>query len=104
MERKDFLDQRRDMAQVFRDVSITAAEGVRRYSGLEGSYLELQMGQAFVDGQYGSKLHRQQFVEHLREHLARGIEYGQPLKPVQLRVKEPTPESRIQDRDYNPTR
>lgn len=105
IERVEFLAERKVMAKVFRDVSITAEEGTRRHRGLEGSYWQLQMGQAVANEQSGSKLHREQFVQHLREHLARGIEYGYPLETAQLREREDrTVEPKTQDRDYHPTR
>lgn len=105
VERRDFLEQRHDMASVFRDPSISATEGTKRHSGLEGSYRTLEMGQAHAQEQYSSKLHRTQFVDHLREYLAKSIEYGQPLEPAQPRARE----ERIlnlsePERDYHPTR
>jgi hypothetical protein len=105
VERKEFLEQRHDMATVFRDPSISAADGIKRHAELEGSYRMLEMGQAHAEEQYPSKLHRQQFVDHLREHLAKTIEYGQPLEPVRPRAhEERTPELHEPDRDYHPTR
>ena len=63
------------------------------------------MGRALAERQYTSDEHRDQFVAHLREHLARRIELGQPLEPVRLRpVEQRAPASRSPDRDYSPTR
>jgi hypothetical protein len=105
VERKEFLDQRRAMADVFRDASINAVEGTQRHSGLEGSYRTLEMGESHAQEQYKSQLHRTQFVEHLREYLAKSIEYGQPLEPARANTREDqTPEPREPDRDYHPTR
>jgi putative DNA primase/helicase len=105
VERKDFLDQRRDMAAVFRDPSVGAAEGIRRHPGLEGSYRTLEMGQAHAGEQYTSKTHRSQFVEHLRDYVAKTIEYGQPLEPARPPAREErTLDPREADRDYHPTR
>jgi len=106
IERKAFLDQRQQMAEVFRDPSVTATEGVKRHPELEGSYLQLQMGQAMAEEKGTGKHHREQFVDHLRAHLARSIEYGQPLEPVRLRVREEekTLDPRVPDRDYHPAR
>lgn len=104
VERKDFLDQRRDMASVLRDASISAEDGIKRYAGLAGAYRHLESGEDYAQGEYRSTLHRQQFMEHLRSHLAKGIEYGQPLEPARpLEVQERTP-SREPERDYHPTR
>jgi hypothetical protein len=103
VERKEFLEQRREMATVFRDPTISAAEGAKRHSGLEGSYRTLEMGLAHAQDQYSSKTHRTQFVDHLREHLAKIIEYGQPLDPA-ARREERAQEPREPDRDYHPTR
>jgi len=105
VERKEFLDQRQDMATVFRDPSISADQGIKRHSGLEGSYRTLEMGQGHAQEQYSSKLHRSQFVDHLREYLAKSIEYGQPLEPARLPGREErTPNPSAPDRDYHPTR
>jgi hypothetical protein len=105
VERKEFLDQRQDMAAVFRDPSISASEGIKRHSGLEGSYRKLEMGQVHAEGQYTSNTHRAQFVDHLREYLAKSIEYGQPLEPARPSGREDrSPEPRELDRDFHPTR
>jgi hypothetical protein len=105
VERKEFLDHRQSMATVFRDSSISASEGIKRHSGLEGSYRKLEIGQTHAQEQYSSTLHRAQFVEHLREYLAKSIEYGQPLEPAQPRAREErTPTLSEPDRDYHPTR
>jgi hypothetical protein len=105
VERKEFLDQRQDMAAVFRDRSISESEGVKRHAGLEGSYRKLEMGQAHAVEQYNSNTHRTQFVDHLREYLAKSIEYGQPLEPARPNAREDrTLEPREPDRDYHPTR
>jgi Large polyvalent protein-associated domain 7 len=105
VERKEFLDQRQDMAAVFRDPSINASEGIKRHAGLEGSYRKLEMGQVHAVEQYNSNTHRTQFVDHLREYLAKSIEYGQPLEPARPSGhEERTLEPREPDRDYHPTR
>lgn len=105
VERKEFLDQRRDMAAVFRDPSISASEGVKRHAGLEGSYRKLEMGQVHAEEQYISNTHRMQFIDHLREYLAKSIEYGQPLEPARPSGREERAlEPREPDRDYHPTR
>ena len=104
VERKDFLDRRLKMAALFRDPSVSAAEGVKQFPELEGSYLQLQVARAGVEERFASRAAREQFVQHLRAHLAKTIEYGQPLEPVRLRAREdrtPEPEKdRVQDRDY----
>lgn len=105
VERKSFLDERRKMAEALRNTSLSATDAIRRHPELEGSYLQLQMGGALADDRFRSKEQREQFVEHLRAHLAQRIEYGQPLEPVHLRAaEERTVQPRSQDRDYHPTR
>jgi hypothetical protein len=105
VERKEFLDQRRDMAAVFRDATISAEEGTRQHSGLEGSYRTLEMGESHAKEQYSSKAHRAQFLDHLRDYIAKAIEYGQPLEPTRSRTREErTPHPREPDRDYHPIR
>jgi hypothetical protein len=105
VERTSFLDARHKLADVVRDTSISPGDAIKRHPELEGSYLQLQMGRALAERQYTSDEHRDQFVAHLREHLARRIELGQPLEPVHLRpVEKRPPELRSPDRDYSPTR
>jgi putative DNA primase/helicase len=105
VERKEFLDQRHDMAAVFRDPSISATEGIKRHAGLEGSYRKLEMGQVHAQEQYNSNTHRTQFVDHLREYLAKSIEYGQSLEPARPSAREDlTLEPREPDRDHHSTR
>ncbi len=105
VERKSFLDEREKMAEIVRDSSISASDAIKRHPELEGSYLQLQMGRALAEQQYATREHREQFVGHLRQHLARRIELGQPLEPVHLRPdEERSLPPRAPDRDYSPTR
>jgi hypothetical protein len=44
-------------------------------------------------------------VEHLRDYVAKTIEYGQPLEPARPPAREErTLDPREADRDYHPTR
>ena len=104
VERKDFLEERQRMAEVLRDQSMSAADGARRHPELEGSYMQLQLGRALAEQQFRDKAQREQFVDHLRLHIAQRIEFGQPLDPVMLRADERTVAPRSQDRDFQPTR
>lgn len=106
VEKKEFLEERARMAAMFRDRETTAAEGTRRHPELDGSYVQLQMGHALVEKRFTSELHREQFVEHLRDYLARQIEQGRPLEPVPLREKpdRTVDPDRIRDREYAPAR
>jgi putative DNA primase/helicase len=104
VERKDFLDERQRMAEVLRNPETSAADAVRRHPELEGSYMQLQMGRALAEQQFRDKAQREQFVDHLRSHIAQRIEFGQPLDPVMLRGEERTVAPRSQDRDFQPTR
>lgn len=104
VERKNFLDERQRMADVLRNTEMPAADGIRRHPELEGSYMQLQMGRALAEQQFRDKAQREQFVDHLRAHIAQRIEFGRPLDPVMLRGDERTVAPRSQDRDYQPTR
>jgi len=104
VERKNFLDERQRMAEVLRNAETPAADGIRRHPELEGSYMQLQMGRALAEQQFRDKTQREQFVDHLRSHIAQRIEFGQPLDPVMLRGEERTVSPRSQDRDFQPTR
>ncbi|HEU4693393.1 MAG TPA: LPD7 domain-containing protein [Vicinamibacterales bacterium] len=104
LETKEFLDRRFQMADTFRNASISAAEAVKQYAELEGSYLQLQMARAGVEQRIASAEAREQFVDHLRAHLAKTIEHGQPLEPVHLKARaKPVPE-KAQERDLVPDR
>ena len=104
VERKNFLDERQRMADVLRNTEMPAADGIRRHPELEGSYMQLQMGRALAEQQFRDKAQREQFVDHLRAHIAQRIEYGRPLDPVMLLGDERTVAPRSQDRDFQPTR
>ena len=99
LETKEFLVRRFGMADTFRNVSITAAEAVKQYPELEGSYLQLQMARAGVEQRITSSEAREQFVDHLRAHLAKTIEVGQPLEPVHLKARAETVSVKTQDRE-----
>ncbi len=103
VESKEFLDRRREMADMFRDAAVGAAEAVKRFPELEGSYLQLQVARAGMEQRIESAGAREQFVGALRAHLAKAIQYGQALEPVRLRARAEQPE-KTQDRDYAPTR
>ncbi len=112
VERVSFLKERHEMAEVFKDPSVSESEAIKRHPELEGSYLQLQSGQALANEQYTHQGHRDQFVEHLRSYLARNIEQGRPLEPVRLRERggraaaqpEPPDPERWADRDNERTR
>jgi len=104
VERKSFLDERQRMAEVLRDATVSATDAIRRHPELEGSYMQLQMGRALAEQQFRDKAQREQFVDHLRAHIAQRIEYGQALEPVMLRGEERAVPPRSQDRDFQPTR
>ena len=99
LETKEFLDRRFGMADTFRNVSITAAEAVKQYPELEGSYLQLQMARAGVEQRITGSEAREQFVDYLRAHLAKTIEVGQPLEPVHLKARAETVPVKAQERD-----
>ena len=106
VERKDFLDRRFKMADLFRNASVSALEAIKQYPELEGSYLQLQIARAGTEQRIQNREMREQFIDHLRAHLAKTIEYGQPLEPVRLRARgEPARDAeKVQDRDYMPAR
>lgn len=104
VERKDFLDQRAEMAALVRDQGMQQADAVKRHPELEGSYYYLETAQEWAQQQYRSAGHRRQFLNHVREYLATSIEQGKPLEPVPVQSSRKSPEPQIQDRDYAPTR
>jgi putative DNA primase/helicase len=102
IERKGFLEERQRLAEVLRDTTLDAKDAIRRHPELEGSYLQLQLGTALAEQQFKDKGQRAQFVDHLRNHIAQRIEYGQPLEPMRMRAESRTVPPRRQDRDYTP--
>lgn len=105
VERKDFLDRRFRMADLFRNASVSAAEGVKQFPELEGSYLQLQIARAGVEQRAASREAREQVVDHFRAHLAKTIEHGLPLEPVHLKARNAAAEpEKVHDREYAPTR
>jgi len=104
VEKMEFLKRRSAMAEVFRDAAVNAAEGVRQFPELEGSYLQLQLARAGAGERITSLEARAQFVDHLRGHLARTIEQGQSLEPVRLKARGGPEPDKVQDLDYSPTR
>jgi len=104
VERKEFLDRRFQMADLFRNAAVGAVEGVKQFPELEGSYLQLQVARAGVEQRIANGPAREQFVDHLRAHLAKTIEYGLPLEPVHLKARTTGEPEKIHDRDYAPTR
>jgi hypothetical protein len=105
LERKDFIDRRAKMADVFRNPEVSAAEAVKEYAELEGSYLKLQLARAFAEKNYKGE-NREAFVARTRVVLAKDIEYGVPLEPVPLKArtdKSPEPEI-VRDQDHLPAR
>lgn len=104
LEKREFLEERARMAAMVRDPSVSAAEASRRYPELDGSYVQLQVAQSMVEQRFKAKLHREQFMEHLRGYLAREIEQGRPLEPAPPRGRAAATEPRVHDRDYQPVR
>lgn len=105
LERKDFIDRRAEMAEVFRNPEVSAATAVKEYAELEGSYLKLQLARAFAEKNYTGE-NREAFVARTRVVLAKDIEYGLPLEPVPLKArsdKAPEPEI-VRDQDHLPAR
>lgn len=104
VESKEFLDRRREMADVFRDAAAGAAEAIKRFPELEGSYLQLQLARAGVEQRVESVGAREQFVNALRAHLAKAIQYGQALEPVRLKARDEPELEKLKDREQAPTR
>jgi hypothetical protein len=95
VERKDFIDRRAEMAEVFRNPEVSAPEAVKEYAELEGSYLKLQLARAFAEKNYTGE-NREAFVARTRVVLAKDIEYGLPLEPVPLKARsDKSPEPKI---------
>jgi hypothetical protein len=90
------------MADTFRNTAVTAAEAVGQFPELEGSYLQLQMARAGVEQRIQSATAREQFVEHLRSHLAKSIEYGHALEPVHLKARAASPRDKSPEFELAP--
>ena len=92
------------MADVFRDAAVGAADAINRFPELQGSYLQLQMARAGVEQRIESVAAREQFVNALRAHLAKTIQYGQALEPVRLKAREDQELEKVKDREQMPAR
>jgi hypothetical protein len=87
-----------------RFVAASAAKAFRQYSDLEGRYLQPLMARAGFEWRIAGADALEQFVDHLRAHVAKKIEYGQPLKPVHLKARAEPVLNKKQDRDFMPLR
>jgi len=106
VERSDFLVERAAAAQVFRDTAIKAAQAIKEYPELKGSYLQLQAAKLGAERDIRDPEDQARFVARARAAIAEAIERGEPLEPVRLRERPPrTPQpERTRDPEQTPTR
>ncbi len=74
-------------------------EAVKQYPEFEGSYLQLQMARAGVERRITSDEAQEEFVDHVRAHLAKTIEYGQPPEPAHFKARVDPVQAKAQERD-----
>jgi hypothetical protein len=87
VERSDFLAERARAAQVFRDPTVNAAQGVKEHPELQGSYLQLQAAKLGAERDIRDPQDRERFVARARAAIAQAIERGEPLEPVRIRER-----------------
>ena len=87
IERREFFEQRAAAAQMIRDASIRAQDGVREHPQLAGTYLNLRAAELAAQ-RLRDPQDQKRFVSQVRAALADAIERGEPLQPVRLRERE----------------
>lgn len=91
IEKSSFFDERAAAAQVVRDPTIEARTAVRDHPELTGTYLSLRAGELAAQQYLQDAEDRRRFVALLRAALAAEVERGEPLQPVRLRERAPSP-------------
>jgi len=88
IERADFLEARRQAAELVRDSTTTARTAVQRHPELAGTYLQLRAAE-LAARLLRDPQDQQRFVAITRNALADTVARGEPLQPVRLRQRAP---------------
>jgi putative DNA primase/helicase len=89
IEKREFFDQRAQLASVLRDANVTAQVGGERHPQLVGSYFLLKQAEEFAKQTYQTRAEQESFTQLLRERLADEIERGAALRTTQIRDRAP---------------
>ena len=89
VEKREFFEERAQMAEIVRDRSITPAQGTQRRPQLAGTYVTLKLAEEYANTAIGDRDARKQFLEMIREAIATRIERGEPLRTTPVRDRRP---------------
>ncbi len=89
VEKREFFEERVQMAQVLRDTSITPAQGAQQRPQLVGTYATLKLAEEYANSAIADRAARQQFLDMIREATASRIERGEPLRTTPVRDRRP---------------
>jgi putative DNA primase/helicase len=95
IEKREFFDERAQLASVLRDTSVSAQVAGERHPQLVGSYFLIKQAEEFAKQTYQTRAEQESFVKLLRERVADEIERGAALRTTQLReraARSPAPE------------
>ena len=104
VESKEFLDRRREMADVFRDAAVGAADAIKRFPELRRQLFAVANGARWRGAAHRKRAAREQFVKLCAAHLAKAIQFGQALEPVRLKAREDQELEKVKDREQAPAR
>lgn len=85
IESQSFLQNRERIAQVLRDASIPAMQGVREQPELVGAYMQVRAAELAAQ-QFKERSDRERFVSMVRTALADAVARGESLPKTQLRT------------------
>lgn len=100
VEKRVFLEVRREAARTLRDPSITPAQGSRQHPELQGAYQQVHAAELAAK-QFREPQEQQRFVAIVRGALADSVARGEPMPAVRVRASDTKSDtSRIRgDRD-----
>ncbi len=85
VEKREFFEERAQMARVLRDTSIAPTQGVEQRPQLAGTYATLKLAEEYANSAIADRAARQQFLDMIREATASRIERGESLRTTPVR-------------------
>lgn len=85
IEKREFFDERAQLASVLRDTSISPQAGGGQHPQLVGTYFLIKQAEEFAKQTYQSRADQESFTKLLRERLAEEIERGAALRTTRIR-------------------
>ncbi len=90
VEKQEFFAERAAAARTLLDPNIDPKQAARRHPELVGTYLQVHAAQ-IAARQLRDPVDQEKFVSYVRSALADAVARGEPLPPVRLKEKVPTP-------------